>query len=84
MTGCGINDDDVLALSEGLKVNTTLTSLNLGCRGEWIWEKERKNRIKQWFWETASRIKEGGKELCEALKGNTSLRELNLECEKRS
>ena len=34
MTGNGIGDEGVKALSEMLKVNTTLTSLNLRCENK--------------------------------------------------
>ena len=42
MTGNGIGDEGAEAMSEMLKVNTTLTSLNLGCE-----EEERKEKRKK-------------------------------------
>lgn len=79
MTGCGINDDDVLALSEGLKVNTTLTSLNLG--GKQFCSKGINKRIETrvQLSSTDNEItNEGITALCQALCINTSLIELDM------
>ena len=44
MTGNGIGDDGAKAMGEMLKVNTTLTSLNLGSEEE---IKEKRNKIEK-------------------------------------
>ena len=44
MTGNGIRDEGAKSLSEMLKVNNTLTSLNLGCEEE---EKKGKRKKKR-------------------------------------
>ena len=44
MTGNGIGDEGAKAMSEMLKVNTTLTTLNLGCEEE---RKEREEKEKK-------------------------------------
>ena len=41
MTGNGIEDEGAKAMSEMLKVNTTLTLLDLGCESEERKEKEK-------------------------------------------
>lgn len=45
MTDNGIGDEGVKALSDGLKVNTTLTSLDLSCDKEGKYERENNNII---------------------------------------
>ena len=47
MTGNDIGDEGAKALSEMLKVNTTLTSLNLGSEEERNARRERKRKKKE-------------------------------------
>ena len=63
-----------------LKVNTTLTSLNLECENESEWKKKKE---KEW-WITGCAIgDEGVKAISETLKVNTTLMNLYLESEEK-
>mgnify|MGYP004504399843 CR=1 FL=1 len=44
MTDNGIGDEGAKSMSEMLKSNTTLTSLNLRCEEEWKTEKEKRKK----------------------------------------
>ena len=79
MKGNEIGEEGAKTLSEILKVNTTLTKLNLSCEKE-----ERKREIfeRKEEWMTDNKIgDEGAKALSEMLKVNTTLTSLNLGCE---
>ena len=66
-------------MSEMLKVNSTLTSLNLGGEEEREWEEKEKEK-EEWMTENGIGV-EGAKLLSEMLKVNTILTSLNLTCE---
>ena len=66
-------------LSEGLKTNTSLTSLIISCKHR---RKKQENLFVYHIQQTANQSGEiGARALGEALKLNTTLTELNLECE---
>ena len=72
-------------ISESLKINTSLTSLNLGSdekiRNE---KKERENKWKEMKkWIVNEIGDEGAKRISESLKINTSLTELDLRCDEK-
>ena len=72
----GIGDEGARTISESLKINTSLTKLNL-----WSDEKTRneKREMKWKEWWIVNQIgDEGAKTISESLKINTSLTELNL------
>ena len=81
--GNNIDDEGARALSEALKKNTTLQSLNLGCEQEeseedgWIADIAN-NQHQQADNEIGE---EGARALSEALKKNTTLQSLDLRCE---
>ena len=73
-----IGKEGAKALSEAMRINTTLTKLDLDCIDEE--EKKWKRAKKKWWW-TANRIgDEGAKAIGEAMKSNTALIELDLRC----
>ena len=60
-----------------MKINTSLTELNLSCN-ETIWnEKRKKNENEEWIGNEIGH--EGAKAMCESLKISNSLTTLNLE-----
>ena len=65
-------------ISESLKVNTSLTELNLGCDEKIRKEKERTKWKEMKKWIDNEIGTEGAKTISESLKINTSLTELNL------
>ena len=77
MTGNGIGVRGAKAMSEMLKVNTTLTTLNLGGDGEDNIKKKEKERRITGNWIGA----EGAKAISEMLKVNTTLKALYLHSE---
>ena len=76
MTDNGIGAEGAKAMSEGLKVNTTLKELNLGGDEEGKVKRKEKERM------TGNEIgAEGAKSMSSMLKVNTTLKTLNLGCE---
>ena len=76
--GNKIGVEGAKSLSEMLKVNTSLISLNL--RGDEKRTKKKENGISIWL--TDNKIgREGAESMSEILKENTTLTSLNLTCE---
>src|SRR5215475_4840976 len=79
-----IGDEGGKALAEALKVNSTLTQLNLSCMSSfcgWIYVCILWFDLADNLWIIDNSIgDEGGKALAEALKVNSTLTQLNLEC----
>ena len=76
MADNGIGDEGAKSMSEMLKSNTTLTTLNLGSEDEGVMEK-RKERNDEKL--TGNKIGvEGVKSMSETLKTNNTLASLNL------
>ena len=76
----GIGTEGVKTISESLKINTSLTDLNLGS-DEKIWNEKEKMK---WNERIGNYIGyEGAKRISESLKINTSLTTLNLDGDKK-
>ena len=78
--GNQIGDEGAQAISESLKINTSLTTLNLGSDKKIRNEKDRRNE-KKWIGNEIGY--EGAKAISESLKINTTLTELNLRCDEK-
>lgn len=67
---------------EALKVNTTITELNMeGCKMQMIWERKG-NRTHVWM--TDNMVREhGAKAMSEMLKVNTTLTSLDMRCKEK-
>ncbi len=77
--GNEIRSKGAQSLSEALKINTSLTSLNLrGDENEKKWKMREKKKWKWMKWIGNQIGPEGAKTLSEVLKINTSLTSLNL------
>ena len=79
-----IGDEGAKAISESLKINTSLTELNLWSDEKIRNEKEsknEKNENEEWIGNHVG--DEGAKTISESLKINTSLTELNLGCDEK-
>ena len=75
-----MGDEGVKMMSEVLKVNTSLISINLGCEEEQKKGKYEKGKANNHM--TGNEIgTEGAKALCEMLKVNSTLTFLDLFCE---
>ena len=75
-----IGYEGVKTISESLKINTSLTTLNLGC-DEKIWNEKEKKWNEAWV---GNQIRDkGAKTISESLKINTSLTSLDLECDEK-
>ena len=73
----GIETEGAKAIGESLKINTSLTKLNLFSDEKWEMKKREENENEKWIGNGIG--DEGAKTISESLKINTSLTELNLE-----
>ena len=72
----GIRDEGAETISESLRINTSLTHLDLGC-DEMKKREEKKNENEKWIDNEIG--DKGAKAISESLRINTSLTELHLE-----
>ena len=81
-TGNEIGNEGVQTLSESLKINITLTEMDLD--GETLNVKESKMKMKingKWKWTDNQIGSEGAQSLSESLKINTILTQMDLSCD---
>ena len=76
-----MSSDGVKAICEVLKTNTSLTSLNLRCKGKRNGKKEKEKKSDDWLTDNGVGA-EGAKALSEMLKVNTTLTSLNIRSER--
>ena len=78
-----IGDEGAKTISESLKINTSLTSLNLGGDEKIRHENERIEMKRNDKWIVNHIGSEGAKIISESLKINTSLTSLDLRCDEK-